>query len=101
MSGRLGLSRLPEQSVALLSVRKLPGGFARFPGRSLQPLLERYAILSSIALGRHECPPGLSCPAWRVRVLPGWLAVVNPGYSKAQEKPAKWRNKFRGAEDWA
>jgi hypothetical protein len=54
MSSRFSLSRLAEQSLALLSIGKFPRGFARFPGCSLQPQIERHTVLLSIALGRHE-----------------------------------------------
>jgi hypothetical protein len=54
MSGRFDLPRLSKQSVALLSIGKFPGGFPCFSRKSLQPLVERYGVLSSIAFGRHE-----------------------------------------------
>jgi hypothetical protein len=54
MNGGFGLLRLSEQSVALLSFGKFPGGLPRRSGCLLQPLVEGYAVLLSITLGRHE-----------------------------------------------
>jgi len=54
MGGRFCLPCFSEQGVALLSIWKFAGGFPRFSRKSLQPLVERYAVLSSIALGHDE-----------------------------------------------
>jgi hypothetical protein len=54
MSGRFRLPCLAEESIALLSIGKSPGSFPRFASHSLQPLLERHAVLSSIAFDRRD-----------------------------------------------
>jgi hypothetical protein len=54
MNGRFRLPCLAEESIALLSIGKCPGSFPRFASHSLQPLLERHAVLSSIAFDRRD-----------------------------------------------
>jgi hypothetical protein len=53
MSGRFGLPSFSEQSVTLKSVRKSAGSFSRFSGGTLQPFIERYAVLAPISFRRH------------------------------------------------
>jgi hypothetical protein len=54
MSGRFRLPCLAEESIALLPIGKSPGSFSRFSSHSLQPLLERHAVLSSIAFAHRD-----------------------------------------------